>query len=57
MQGTTRHCYILNTYAVGLIVLEKILKVISHYKSRKEGNDQELIQSRTTPDPGHHMGR
>ena len=25
-------------------------------QSTEEGNDQELIQSSTTPDPGHHMG-
>ena len=23
--------------------------------SKEEGNDQESIQSNTTPDPGHHM--
>ena len=27
------------------------------YKSKKEGKDQELIQSSTTPDPGHHKGK
>ena len=25
--------------------------------SKKEGKDQESIQSSTTPDPGHHMGK
>ena len=25
------------------------------YKSKKEGKDQRLIQSSTTPDPGHHL--
>ena len=25
--------------------------------SKEEGNDQESIQSNTTPDPGHHMGK
>ena len=27
------------------------------YKSKEEGKDQESIQSSTTPDPGHHMGK
>ena len=26
-------------------------------QSKKEGTDQETIQSSTTPDPGHHMGK
>ena len=26
-------------------------------KSKKEGKDQEWIQSSTTPDPGYHMGK
>ena len=26
------------------------------YQSKKEGKDQESIQSSTTPDPGHHIG-
>ena len=26
-------------------------------KSKEEGKDQESIQSNTTPDPGHHMGK
>ena len=26
-------------------------------ESNKEGKDQELIQSSTTPDPGHHTGK
>ena len=26
-------------------------------KKSKEGKDQESIQSSTTPDPGHHMGK
>ena len=25
------------------------------FKNKKEGIDQKLIQSSTTPDPGHHM--
>ena len=28
---------------------------LHHCKSKKEGNDQESIQSSTTPGPGHHM--
>ena len=27
------------------------------YKSKKDGKDQESIQSSTTPDPGYHMGK
>ena len=27
------------------------------YQSEEEGKDQESIQSNTTPDPGHHMGK
>ena len=26
-------------------------------ESKEEGKDQESIQSSTTPDPGHHMGK
>ena len=26
-------------------------------ESKREGKDQELIQSSTTPDPGYHMGK
>ena len=26
-------------------------------QSKKDGKDQESIQSRTTPDPGYHMGK
>ena len=33
-------------------------KSINHrIESKEEGKDQELIQSSTTPDPGHHMGK
>ena len=31
----------------------KVTKACRHRK--EEGKDQELIQSSTTPDPGHHM--
>ena len=27
------------------------------HHSKEEGKDQESIQSSTTPDPGHHMGK
>ena len=27
------------------------------YQSKKDGKDQETIQSSTTPDPGYHMGK
>ena len=30
---------------------------MSWYKSKQEGIDQESIQSNTTPDPGHYMGK
>ena len=26
-------------------------------ESKKEGKDQKSMQSRTTPDPGHHIGK
>ena len=26
-------------------------------KSKKDGKDQKMIQSSTTPDPGYHMGK
>ena len=29
----------------------------SHFHSKEEGKDQESIQSSTTPDPRHHMGK
>ena len=28
-----------------------------HNQCKKDGKDQETIQSSTTPDPGYHMGR
>ena len=30
---------------------------IHHIQSKKAGKGQESIQSNTTPDPGHHMGK
>ena len=30
---------------------------ICQKQSKKEGRDQELIQSSTTPEPGYHMGK
>ena len=32
------------------------VRLSSVYKSKKEGKDQETIQSSSTPDPGYHMG-
>ena len=37
-----------------LIVVDLYIKF---HKSKKEGKDQEWIQSRTTPYPGHHNGK
>ena len=31
--------------------------IVTSHKVRKGGQDQELIQSRYTPDPGYHMGK
>ena len=31
--------------------------IIYRIKSKKDGKDQETIQSSTTPDPGYHMGK
>ena len=40
---------------------DKELMGCSHYmdsyQSKEEGKDQEYIQSNTTPDPGHYMGK
>ena len=33
------------------------LTILVRYKSKKDGKDQEMIQSSTTPDPGYHMGK
>ena len=30
---------------------------VHHIFSKKDGKDQETIQSSTTPDPGYHMGK
>ena len=38
-------------------VHEQKQKQKTHCKSKEEGKDQESIQSSTTPDPGHHMGK
>ena len=32
-------------------------KLIAKVESKKDGKDQERIQSSTTPDPGYHMGK
>ena len=31
--------------------------LVYKFKSKEEGKDQGLIQSSTTHDPGHHMGK
>ena len=41
---------------INLKVLKNI-EGITGYKSKEESKDQESIQSSTTPNPGHHMGR
>ena len=33
------------------------VEVVLYFKSKEEGKDQESIQSNSTPDPGHHMGK
>ena len=35
---------------------KKLIWKISH-QSKEEGKDKESIQSGTTPDPGHHIGK
>ena len=35
----------------------KVLNVVIPILSKEEGTDQESIQSKSTPDPGHHMGK
>ena len=37
--------------------LTRQLKDIPYVQRMGEGKDQEIIQSNTTPDPGHHMGK
>ena len=32
-----------------------MLRPIFRHQSKEDGNDQELMQSSTTPDPGYHM--
>ena len=64
VKSVFKHTY---TYFMGLVwriflkdshvqcAMPIIMLMISKYK--KKGKDQELIQSRTTPDLGHHMGK
>ena len=37
-------------------IYDSLCKLYDHL-SKNEGKDQELIQSSTTPDPGHHIGK
>ena len=40
-----------------MVSQEGVLRIYSvSNKSKKEGKDQESIQSSTTPEQGHHMG-
>ena len=41
------------------IIVDNILMHLCYrcYKRKREGKDQESIQSGTTPDPGHHLGK
>ena len=41
------------------IIVDNILMHLCYrcYKRMREGKDQESIQSGTTPDPGHHLGK
>ena len=38
MKVTTKHCYILNIQALGLVVSEKIFSYFSHYKPTLDNN-------------------
>ena len=42
---------------VGMGLQRRLLQICDKYQSKEEGKDQESIQSRTRPDPGHHMGK
>ena len=42
---------------IGGLVYVGFLKPWLSIKVTKNGKDQESIQSRSTPDPGHHMGK
>ena len=37
--------------------LKEPILTIQLLESKKDGKDQETIQSSTTPDPGYHMGK
>ena len=41
---------------LGLLKLQMLLNVV-YLQSKEEGKDQESIQSSTTPDQVHHMGK
>ena len=45
-KGTSRHCYILNVKAVGLMVLEKIFKVVPQYNMFLKGYP---LEAKTAP--------
>ena len=42
---------------LGKLVVICLSLVVMSNKSKKEGKDQESIQSSTTPDPGHHLAK
>ena len=53
MQGTTKHCFILNIQALGLVVSEKkIFSRFSHYKPIADNDPPPLILA--TLDPKGH---
>ena len=47
-------CFLRNT---GTDLLREAIGHHMKYQSKKEGEDQESIQSSTTPDPGYQMGK
>ena len=45
-------------YTSAIMLYEKVIGHISQlHKSKKDGKDQESIQSSTTPDSGYHVGK
>ena len=49
-------CYIKMKLTLVCFLLGLELRDICH-RSKEKGKDQESIQSSTTPDPGHHLGK
>ena len=49
--------YLMNWKIIILFLKQYLCCEIVGNQNKEEGKDQELIQSNTTPDPGHTMGK